>query len=275
MSPASSSARTVWSALRTAGDALASVVIPAPCRICAALLDTASRIPVCANCLETFRPLQPPLCLCCGHPFISPLAAQAREPLCRLCRAQTFGFDAARSFALYQGSLVRSILLLKHSGVAPLGRWFAGRLEELIAADPGLFEADAVVPVPLYPRRRRERGYNQAELIAKPLAKVLGLPLRASWLARTRPRPDVLRMSRAQRWKSVRGAYSMHRGVRVDKARILLVDDVMTTGATLDACSRVLRRAGAARVVALTVARSVPHWAPADAPPVPPGVNQI
>ena len=117
---------------------------------------------------------------------------------------------------------------------------------------------DLVVPVPLHPDRRRERGYNQAELIARPLARRLSLKLESRLLVRTKPRPPRLVLSRSEHWKSARGAYATREGARVDKLRILLVDDVLTTGATLDACSRALKKAGAASVVGLTVARVVP-----------------
>jgi len=139
-----------------------------------------------------------------------------------------------------------------------LGHWFAERLAEVIRKAGEEFQADAVVPVPLHPDRQRERGYNQAELIARPLARRLGLKLGSYLLMRTKPRPAQLVLSRSEHWKSVRGAYATRRGVRVDKLRILLVDDVLTTGATLDACSRVLKKAGAASVLGLTVARVVP-----------------
>ena len=118
--------------------------------------------------------------------------------------------------------------------------------------------ADVIVPVPLHPERRRERGYNQAELIARPLARRMGLKLGSYLLMRTKPRPPQLVLSRSEHWKSVRGAYATRPGARVDKLRVLLVDDVLTTGATLDACSRVLKKAGAASVIGLTVARVVP-----------------
>ena len=104
----------------------------------------------------------------------------------------------------------------------------------------------------------RERGYNQAELIARPLARALGLPCRSYLLVRNRPRPDKLRLTVRERWRTVRGAYTTRQGLQVDNLRVLLVDDVLTTGATLDACSRALRKAGAAKVVALTVARAIP-----------------
>jgi predicted amidophosphoribosyltransferase len=104
----------------------------------------------------------------------------------------------------------------------------------------------------------RERGYNQAELIAKPFARMLGIPFRSYLLVRTRPRPNQLRLTRRERWETVRGAYATHKTAQVDKLRVILVDDVFTTGATLDACSRALKGAGAARVVGLTVARALP-----------------
>ena len=118
-----------------------------------------------------------------------------------------------------------------------------------------------MVPVPLDQARQRERGYNQAELIAKPLARMLGIPFRSYLLLRTRPRPNQLRLTRRERWETVRGAYATHKTAQVDKLRVLLVDDVFTTGATLDACSRALKGAGAAQVVGLTVARALPHVA--------------
>jgi ComF family protein len=250
----------VLSALRTARDALVSVVFPAPCRICAATLDTASRVPVCETCLASFDEISKPICECCGRPVVSPLVGESLQVLCRLCREGTYGFDLARSFAYYNSPMVRAIMLLKHEAVAPMGVWFAQRLAEVVAREPERLTADVVVPVPLHPARLRERGYNQAEMIARPLTKKLRLRLGPYLLVRTRPRPDKLRLSRRERWTTVRGAYAMREGVRVDKLHVLLVDDVMATGATLDACARALRKAGAARVTALTVARTVPDW---------------
>ena len=157
----------VWSALRTARDALASVVFPAPCLICASTLDTASRVPICEKCLASFTRISGPQCACCGRPIISPVVADSLVIQCRLCRAKTFGFDFARSFALYDEAMVRAILLLKHDGVAPLGVWFADRLKELVARTTECLSADVIVPVPLHPARLRERGHNQAEMIAR------------------------------------------------------------------------------------------------------------
>ena len=107
-----------------------------------------------------------------------------------------------------------------------------------VVADGGpAFQADVVVPVPLHRQRERERGYNQAALIAKPLAKRLGLPYKSVLLTRTRPRPDKHLLSYEERWESVRGAFATRPGSQVDNLRVLLVDDVMTSGATLDSCA--------------------------------------
>ena len=241
-------------------EALASLALPAPCRICTRILDTGSTIPFCRACTGALmQPLPEPVCARCGRPIVSAAAAEGMsQPQCHLCRRDVYAFDFARSFGAYTPRMSRAILLLKYGNVAPIGGWFARRLAAVLRGQPQGFAADVVVPVPLDRGRLRERGYNQAELIAKPLARLLGIPFRSYLLVRTRPRPNQLRLTRRERWETVRGAYAPHQTAQVDKLRVLLVDDVFTTGATLDACSRALKGAGAARVVGLTVARALP-----------------
>ena len=163
---------------------------------------------------------------------------------------------------MYEEAVVRAILLLKFEQIEPLGAWFAGRLAELASAEGNKLAADVVVPVPLHRERERERGYNQAALISKPLAKRLKLPHQAVLLVRTRARPDKQVLSLEEHWESVRGAFATRPGSQVDNLRVLLVDDVMTTGATLDACSRALLGAGAKSVIGLTAARAVRNLPP-------------
>ena len=247
--------------------ALVSVLFPAPCRLCGELLDSASRIPVCRSCLESLRPLGGPCCGRCGRPFVSSVAVELKNlPLCHVCRRNLYDFDFARSYGPYTAKMAGAIMLLKYQGVTPMARWFAAVLGHTLECHREMFLADVVVPVPAHALRLRERGYNHAELIAKPLARALGLPCRSYLLVRSRPRPDKLRLTMRERWRSVRGAYTIRQGLRVDNLRVLLVDDVLTTGATLDACSRALRKAGAAKVAALTVARAIPRQADFEAP---------
>lgn len=256
------------SLLRETLDALAAVVFPAPCRICEETLVTASRVPVCATCLEKLQAFDGPQCMRCGRPFLSTAVTAGLQPLCQLCRKGVYDFDSARSFTAYDDHAMKAVVLLKYHRVTPLADWFAARMAELVQREK--IHADVVVPVPLHRARQRERGYNQAELIARPLAKRLGLPLSGALLVRTKPRPDKHRLTRKERWSSVRGAYTAHAGANIDKQRVLLVDDVFTTGATLDACSRALRNAGAAGVIGVTVARVVPQWGPSQPLPASP-----
>jgi ComF family protein len=246
--------------LSGASDALVSVLFPAGCRLCERVLVHSSMVPICEECLGSFAALGGALCETCGQPLAEWSLGGAREEraaeklICPNCQTREYGFDRARSYALYKAGLMRAIVLLKFERVEPLGRWFAARLAEVARRD-GL-AADVVVPVPLHRQREPERGYNQADLIAKPLARRLDLPYRAVLLVRTKPRPDKHILSFEERWDSVRGAFATRPGIKVDNLRVLLVDDVMTTGATLDACARALRGAGAKSVIGLTVARA-------------------
>ncbi|MGH9710410.1 MAG: ComF family protein [Candidatus Acidiferrales bacterium] len=236
-------------------EALTSVLFPAPCQICGQVLTNASLLPICSDCLASLAPFRVPCCTTCGRPFLSEVAADAANPLCFACRRGTYGFDSARSYGEYNDQMSRAIMLLKYEKLTRLGGWFAARLEEKIRSEPEIFAADVAVPVPLHPARQRERGYNQAEMIARPLAQKLKLPLGAYLLVRTKPRPPRLLLSRRERWQTVHGAYELRKGARVDNLRVLLIDDVFTTGATLDACARALKTAGAKSVVGITVAR--------------------
>jgi competence protein ComFC len=257
----------MFSIVRGVADALASVLFPAPCRICGTVLTQAGMLPICEPCFAALEPLRGPLCICCGRPFVSEATLDAKTPKCFACRREVYGFECARSFGIYTDQMVRAIGLLKYEKLTRLGQWFAERLYEVIQTNPALQAVDVIVPVPLHPTRRRERGYNQAELIAKPLARRLRIPLGTYLLVRTKPRPPRLLLSRRERWLTVRGAYEIRQGVRVDNLRVLLIDDVFTTGATLDACARALKKAGVKSVNGLTVARAVLQGGPDVARP--------
>jgi len=243
--------------LTATADALANILLPAGCRICEAPLTRATRVPVCEECLASFEPLPKQICDACGVPLPTFGGADGLVRFCPACQTKVYAFGRARSFAHYDRALVKAILLLKFERIEPLAAWFAARLAEGIGREPDKLGADVVVPVTLHRMRQKERGYNQAELLAKPLAKRLKLPCQPVLLVRTRPRPDKRLLSLEERWTSVRGAFATRPGTKVDNRRVLLVDDVLTTGATLDACSRALREAGAKSVIGLTVARAI------------------
>jgi competence protein ComFC len=263
--------------VRETGDALVSVFFPGGCRLCERLLTRASRLPICEECLGAFAALPARVCAICGSPALAAStlrgnrsevgheSADAVSPdreaqTCLACAERKYRFECARSYAAYRGMLVRAVVLLKFERIDPLAAYFGDRVASVARRD-GLC-GDIVVPVPLHRTRERERGFNQAELIAREVAKRLGLPLRAVLLMRTKARPDKHILSNEERWRIVRGAFATRPGSQVDNKRVLLVDDVMTTGATLDACAKALLEAGAKSVIGLTVARAVKRETP-------------
>ena len=236
--------------------ALTSVLFPAGCRLCDQLLTEARRLPLCSQCCDSFVRVLPGSCDLCGRPGTFDPEFPSAPSFCHDCKQRRFAFQLARSFGLYEGALVRAILLLKHERIEPLGAWFAARLAEVVRREGDRMVADVIVPVPLHRQRASERGFNQVDVFGRPLARLLRLPYKPVLLMRSRPRPEKHLLRYEERWEAVRGAFAIRHGGRVDNLRILLLDDVMTTGATLDACSRALREAGAKSVLGLTIARA-------------------
>jgi ComF family protein len=186
-------------------------------------------------------------CSSCRTPFQNafPLDANGR---CALCRSGLRGFDAAYSFGTYEGVLRELIHLYKYGKVKTLARPLSGLLAQALPRDEAF---DAAVPVPLYWRRRLQRGFNQAELLARGLSRRTGIPVVRA-LGRLRPTPAQAGLSNSARRQNVSQAF---RARGVQGKRILLIDDVMTTGATAASCAAALKQAGARRVSLLTVAR--------------------
>jgi len=254
--PIPSSCRSLLRWLENVSGALTSVLFPAGCRLCDQILTDARRLPLCDNCLSSFQKIPPGSCDLCGQPCTFDPEFPKAVSFCPDCQQHRFAFQVARSYGFYEGTLARAIVLLKHEQIEPLGTWFARRLTELVQKEAERLAADVIVPVPLHRQRSRERGFNQVDLFGRPLARRLRLPYRPVLLMRSRPRPEKHLLRSDERWDAVRGAFAIRKGGRVDNLRILLLDDVMTTGATLDACSRALREAGAESVLGLTIARA-------------------
>lgn len=246
-------ARRLW---RGALDAL----LPPRCLACGRTVDEPGR--VCAGCWSGLRFLGSPCCRQCGYPFeFEPAPGNggdlAGEALCAACRRSPPAFDRARAALAYDAASKPLVLRFKHADRTDAAPAFALWMRR--AGAELLRECDLVVPVPLHPRRLFLRRYNQAGLLAQGLARLGGKPYQPLLLVRRRATPSQGRLSRQRRKLNVAGAFAVPAAARpaLKGRRVLLVDDVLTTGATLSACARSLKRAGAASVDALVLARVV------------------
>ena len=238
---------------------LLQAVLPVECEGCTASL-TDDPVPFfCRRCWSTIHLLPPPACPRCGRPFASPSAlTHSPEHLCGDCRTRTPAFTRVWSLYPYQEPLTDAIRLFKYEKKFAL----AGPLGDLLLAYSMAFEEsrqtfECLMPVPLHPIRLKERGFNQSLLLADRLNRRLKLPLSYTNLVRARATPPQTELTRVERIKNLRRAFSVLRPDEVAGMRILLVDDVFTTGTTINECAKVLRKAGAAEVYGVTLARTI------------------
>ena len=245
-------------------EGLFTVLFPSDCRICGTPLVNISRLPLCRECLDAMRPISGGVCAICGERLFSAYAFAGGEGelRCGLCRRIEPPFARAAAYGSYESGLRELIHLLKYGGVRPaanvLGRMLA---EAIVAIEPGFpAESVAMIPVPLHSSKRRQRGFNQAELIARAAIKVIDpgrLHLCAEVLERKRETASQIGLTSHQRRENLRGAFRVVQPQALAGREVLVVDDVYTTGATVSECARVLRRAGATKVWVATVARTL------------------
>jgi competence protein ComFC len=228
-----------------------SLFYPANCELCGE--GIARQGYLCASCAEKAPRIVPPFCAKCSEPFSG---AIEEEFTCANCAHRKLDFDAAVSAYRSRG-VVRIIMLrFKYGHDLHLRHPIAGWLIEAMN-DSRLRERtfDMLVPVPLHPARLRERGFNQAELLTKILHAETNVPILGA-LERIRYTTTQTAFDRVERMENLRDAFRLRKNIRVRDSRVLLVDDVLTTGSTLSECARVLREAGARSVHAVTAARA-------------------
>lgn len=232
------------------GRSLFDLVLPPRCKKCGALVVEDDGL--CAECWAAATFLGPPWCACCGLPFEYDPGLGA---LCGDCIRVPPLFERARSALAYDDASREMILRFKHGGDETLSRLFA---RWMALAGGGLFmQQTVIVPVPLHPWRRIRRRFNQSALLAADLARLTGLPDDPLSLVRVKRTPSQGGLGKTARTLNVRGAFAIRpdRRERVAGRRILLVDDVWTSGATAEACIRACRKAGSGPVSLLTLAR--------------------
>ncbi len=227
-------------AISNFGKAALDILYPARCVTCNRLGDF-----LCGDCYEKLPRAGGLRCPVCWLPVWG--------PNCDACAANPPSFTALRSSFRYADDVHKLVHAFKYGGQSSLAPSLAAPMLESVLA--GGLEADVILPVPMTGLRQRQRGYNQAALLAKELGKALDLPLSDGLRRRHTGVQQAKSRSAVDRWRNVQGAFDIPKSGAIAGRRALLVDDVATTGATLDACSRVLLDAGAIDVVAVTLAR--------------------
>jgi ComF family protein len=239
-------------ALRKSASWLLDAILPPRCLKCGEIVADPGSL--CGQCWPALRFLGEPCCACCGLPFEFEMGAGS---LCAACIADRPLYSRARSALVYDDASRELVLRFKHAdridGAATFAGWMARAGAELVAA------ADIIAPVPLHRWRLVRRRYNQAAVLANAIGRSRGKLVVPDLLVRRRATASQGHLGRGQRQRNVAGAFALHprRGQVAAGARILLIDDVLTTGATAAACARVLRKAGAADVDLLVLARVV------------------
>ncbi|HEY6873397.1 MAG TPA: ComF family protein [Geobacteraceae bacterium] len=230
------------------------ILFPPLCHGCKSFIPDAGELHLCPACLAGSPAIDSPLCTVCGLPFAT---EGGIDHCCGGCHEEPPPFAAARAAVVFDGPVRELVHRFKYGKKVqhsrPLGLLAARQLDEFAAAS----EADLLIPVPLHVKRLRQRGFNQAVLLGEILAKRWRLPLSRNDLRRIRWTEPQINLSAAQRQGNVRGAFAVHDPAAVRDRRIILVDDVYTTGSTVAECARTLKKAGAEAVFVVTVARAM------------------
>jgi predicted amidophosphoribosyltransferase len=237
---------------RRLGTVVLDALLPPHCLTCESTVERQGTL--CGTCFRELHLLTPPFCRACGVPFLHAGQGGA-EGLCPTCRAHPPAFDTARAALHYDEGAKRLLLPFKHADRTELAVPLVARMARAGAAL--LARADLLTPVPLHWRRLLARRYNQAALLGRQLASGAGRPFLPDLLRRTRPTPPLDHRGAAERAAVLEGAFAVSPGAqaRIVGKRVLLVDDVMTSGATAEACARALLAAGATGVDVLAAAR--------------------
>lgn len=223
-------------------DKLLEILFPTP-RICPICQKKQSRLEICADCTELLskKRLYHGQCQRCGTFGI-------RAQVCDNCRKWPAYLNGNISFMPYDGKFKESILNYKYHH----SPWLASAFAEMMA--PAVPQVDLLIPVPLHPKRLRERGYNQSELLCVELNKLLGIAVETKVLYRQSNTPHQTGLSRTARQENLKNAFSVNHSEQIQNRHVLLVDDVLTTGATILQCAKVLHQAGAKTITAMTIA---------------------
>ena len=231
-----------------------ALVYPEVCQVCGQARATPDESFVCASCRASVRFVEPPFCERCGCPFEGDITTVFE---CSNCRNQELYFSRARSAVVARDAVLEVIHRYKYQRAVWFEPFLAGLLIERARHEITSAQYAAIVPVPLHPTKQREREFNQAERLSIRLGRATGIPVNTRLVRRAIPTRTQTMLSREERQANVRNAFVPRSSAQLNGERLILVDDVFTTGATTNACARVLKAIGASEVTVWTVARGI------------------
>lgn len=235
-------------------EAFVSIFFPYRCCLCCSYTGTQA---VCIKCWSNVVFIMSPFCTICSKPFLNPMLSDYADTLiCTECQERALYFKKCLSLGIYQGHLKNIIQLFKFHNQPYIGKYLGNKLAALIKKNHEFLSADIIIPVPLQKMREKKRGYNQSLILAQELSRCMQIPISKNCLKRQGNRPPQSNLSMKERKLNVRGHFLVNNHKKIKKKSILLVDDVFTTGSTLNECARVLRHAGATEILAITLART-------------------
>lgn len=229
-----------------AGSFLLDVLYPPRCPVCETILLPDEKL-VCRRCASSLPFVEEPFCMCCGKPL-----SHHEKELCSDCGTHLHPFEEGRAVFLYEKGIRQSVNRIKFLNRREYIPFYGECLFRLFLEMQPLWKAQCLVPIPMYPKKRAIRGFDQAMLLAEALGERSSLPVRKDLLIRAHATQSSKKLGRSERRKNLRGVFRIHPGAIVPHS-VILIDDIYTTGATMDEAAHTLRRAGAGRVFFLTV----------------------
>jgi len=240
-------------------EGILNFVFPLDCKICEKPIRESKGYSICENCFKTIELIKQPYCIKCGKPLISTdYFKQNREILCLECKIKKYSFEFSRSTGIYDKVLKKCIHLFKYYEekklAKPLGKLM---VDYLLKNDEFENKFDLIIPVPLHKNDLKKRGFNQSVLLSKVIGDYFSIPVGESVLVKKKLTPFQVNLSKKEREKNILRAFSVEKPAEIIGKNILILDDVLTTGATVEECAKELIKAQPKSILVLTLARTV------------------
>lgn len=237
-----------------------NLIFPLDCRICEKPIRESKGYSICEDCFQTIELIDKPYCVKCGKPFVisTNIFKQDGEILCVDCKGKKYSFEFARSVGIYHGVLKECIHLFKYYGEKKIAESLGELLIDYLAKSQEFKKKiDLIIPVPLHKSDLKKRGFNQSFLLGRVIGNYFSIPVKEEVLIKKKLTPSQVNLSKKEREKNILRAFSVERAEEIKYKNILILDDIFTTGSTVEECAKELMKAHANNIFVLTLARSV------------------